>query len=297
MIQENNLTIDLHMHSTVSDGTETPEELLQSILRAGVRFFSLTDHDSLEGCRLIREALDQESLSDLFFINGIEFSCKDELGKYHILGYGYDETKEGIRNAVSKGHEYRMDKTKSRIRFLEEEYGFTFSQEDLSRLYSRANPGKPHIGNMMVDYGYAPDKNTAITEYINKCKSSSSYLRPEEATRAILSSGGIPVLAHPYFGNGSQKIFGEEMENRLDRLVEMGVMGVEAFYSGFSKKMIRDMLAMAGRYNPYITAGSDYHGSNKPDILLGHTGLTTHEHLPTGLKRFLDECPKNKEKK
>ena len=92
--------IDLHMHSTVSDGTDTPEELLARVQEAGIELFALTDHDALKGCDMIRKA---RKPGDPQFLNGVEFSCRDELGKYHILGYGYDPDSPSILNVVEKG--------------------------------------------------------------------------------------------------------------------------------------------------------------------------------------------------
>ena len=110
-----------------------------------------------------------------------------------------------------------------------------------------------------------------------------------EAIRGILGAGGVPVLAHPSYGSGDQLIFGEEMDARLKRLIGFGLQGVEAFYSGFTPRIRKEMLNFAEQYDLYITAGSDYHGRNKM-IKLGDTGLAgiPCEEYPRGLKRFLE---------
>lgn len=283
-----NHPMDFHIHSTVSDGTDHPLEIISAIKKSGIRYFSLTDHDALEGCRMIRAALQADDIdSELHFINGIEFSCKDDEGKYHILGYGYDENYPDIQKMVDKAHGFRISKVEGRLAFLKDQYGFTFQESDLQELFALSNPGKPHIGNLMARYGYAPNKDAAITDYINKYKSPDKYLEPQEAIEAILSSGGIPVLAHPYFGSGSEKIFGKEMIYRLRRLMGMGLEGVEAFYSGFSEDLSAEMIYLASKYDLYVTAGSDYHGTNKT-ISLGQTGFSSETDLPEGLVRFLD---------
>ena len=150
------------------------------------------------------------------------------------------------------------------------------------------NPGKPHIGNLMVKYGFAGTKEEAFDRFLNRIRLRTEYIRPEEAIRAILGGGGIPVLAHPAYGSGSEIIVGEEMDARLRRLIGFGLQGVEAFYSGFTQKLIREMLSLAGRYGLYVTAGSDYHGKNKL-IDPGDTNLCPPEEYPDGLKRFLEE--------
>ena len=151
--------IDLHMHSTVSDGTDEPEKLISLVREAGIRVFSLTDHDAFKGCEIIKKALRD---GDPAFITGVEFSCKDEKGKYHILGYGYDPSSEPVRAVVEHGHSIRMKKAAARIDCLKTEYGFEFSNEDVQAILSLDNPGKPHIANLMLKYGYAETKKEAF---------------------------------------------------------------------------------------------------------------------------------------
>ena len=275
--------IDLHMHTAVSDGTDSPESLVEKVKGAGLKLFSLTDHDAVKGCPAIEKILKE---GDPAFIYGVEFSCKDEEGKYHILGYGYDQNSPHIKEVVDFGHNSRMDKLKKRLDFIEKEFGFTFSKEDKEELFALNNPGKPHVGNLMVKYGYAKTKEIAIENFINKFAGKSDYVRPENAIKGILKAGGIPVLAHPSYGRGDELIIGEEMEDRLKRLIGFGLKGVEAFYSGFTKQLQNEILAFAEKYNLYVTAGSDYHGDNKL-VQLGDTNLLGD--YPDGLKRFLSD--------
>ncbi len=281
--------MDLHMHSSVSDGTDSPQEIIVAVKKAGLSVFSLTDHDATKGCRIIRKQLEEPGKKGkgLTFIPGVEFSCKDEEGKYHILGYGYDLDAEPIKTVVNKGHAYRMRKVLARLASVKDTFGFSFPKEEIDKLLAMDNPGKPHIGNLMVKYGYAKTKEAAIKDYLNKLRVASQSVRPEEAISGILESGGIPVLAHPSFGDGDQLIIGEEMEKRLLRLIGLGIRGVEAFYSGFSPKLRNEMLSLADRYDLYVTAGSDYHGRNKL-VELGDTGMDADESVPAGMKRFLE---------
>ena len=275
--------IDLHMHTTVSDGTDTPEQILSCVKEAGITLFSVTDHDAVKAGKLIPGLLKK---GDPAFLTGVEFSCRDDKGKYHILGYGYNADTDPVQSVVNLGHGYRMNKVRARLDFLDTQYGVSFPEEEIEHLLHLDNPGKPHIGNLMVKYGYAESKEVAIRDYINHLHFRTEYVRPEEAIAGILGSGGIPVLAHPFYGSGDQLILGEEMEKRLQRLMDFGLQGVEAFYSGFTDKLRDEMLDYAEKYRLYVTAGSDYHGKNKL-VVLGDTGLDTREELPDGLKRFL----------
>ena len=280
-----NETIDLHMHTTVSDGTDTPEEILARVRDAGIDLFSVTDHDAIKAAGIIPGIL---SDGDPAFLPGVELSCRDGEGKYHILGYGYDPAAEPINTVVSDGHRRRIDKVKYRLAALRKEYGFTFPDKELEKLFSLYNPGKPHIGNLMVKLGYVKTRDEAIRDYLNKIRTPSVYLRPEEAIEAILASRGVPVLAHPTYGSGEELILGEEMDERLKRLTGFGLRGLEIFYSGFTEKIRAQLLGLAEQYDLYITAGSDYHGGNKL-IELGDTGLEEGMPFPAGLRRFLDE--------
>lgn len=278
------MKIDLHMHTTVSDGTDAPEAILAKAREKGLWLFAVTDHDAVKGCRIIQE---KRSAGDPKFLTGVEFSCRDGEGKYHILGYGFDPDSPAILRVVETGHGFRMAKLGRRLDFLKQEFGFAFSEEEVAALYALDNPGKPHIGNLMARHGYAASKNEAIEKYLNRLRGPSEHVRPEEAIAGILGAGGIPVLAHPSFGDGGQHIVGEDMDRRLRRLMGFGLRGVEAFYSGFSPELRAEMLAFAERYDLYVTAGSDYHGANK-SIALGDTGLDEAAEVPDGLTRFLE---------
>ncbi|MBR0455161.1 MAG: PHP domain-containing protein [Firmicutes bacterium] len=281
--------IDLHLHTQISDGTDSLTEIIENVRKAELDLFSVTDHDSIKAGIMIPPMLaviDPEQRTA--FVRGIEFSCEDELGKYHILGYGYDPAVPGIAEVVAEGHMMRMRKTKARLEFLQKEFLFQFTEEEINELLSKDNPGKPHIANLMIQHGYAETIQDAIKSYINKREFRNEHVRPEDAIHGILKSGGIPVLAHPTYGDGDDLILGDEMEQRLQHLIGFGLAGVEAYYSGFSPKIQSECLAFADQFDLYITAGSDYHGGNKM-IEIGWTNLEDMAEAPPGLLRFLQD--------
>ena len=281
--------VDLHLHTLISDGTDSLEEIIENVRKAELDLFSVTDHDSIKAGIMIPPMLETiEPEQRTAFVRGIEFSCEDELGKYHILGYGYDPAVPGIAEVVEDGHRMRMRKTKARLQFLQNEFQFQFTEEEIHELLSKDNPGKPHIANLMIKHGYAEDIKDAINHYINKKEFQNEHVRPEDAIRGILKSGGIPVLAHPTYGDGDDLILGEEMEKRLQHLISFGLEGVEAYYSGFSPKIQSECLAFADQFDLYVTAGSDYHGGNKM-IEIGWTNLEDMAEAPPGLLRFLPD--------
>ena len=114
------------MHSTVSDGTDTPPELLQHVREAGIALFSLTDHDAVKGCAMIRNIRSED---DPKLLTGVEFSCRDMHGQYHILGYNFDPNSPSVTDIVELGHRYRITKVMARIDFIRDKFGFEFSDQ------------------------------------------------------------------------------------------------------------------------------------------------------------------------
>lgn len=276
---------DLHIHTSVSDGTDTPEELLEKVRSLSMKVFSITDHDASKGCRSIAKNL---SSNDPRFITGAEFSCRDSKGKYHILAYGYGLESESIKRLIETGHSYREKKLERRLELLKSKYAITFPDDEIEALRALDNPGKPHLGNLLAKYGFAQSKDEAIDKFVNTIHTQSEYVSPEYAIDAIIAAGGIPVLAHPTFGSGREFIVGDEMKHRLERLISFGLKGVEAFYSKFTPELNKELLSFATDFNLYVTAGSDYHGKNK-DIPLGETNMQSIKTLPEGMKRFFAE--------
>ena len=276
--------IDLHMHTTYSDGTDSPETILENVRELGLEIFSVTDHDAAGGCEIVEGLLRSD---DPILIKGVEFSCKDEVGKYHILGYNYDSGNPAVRKLLDYGHELRVIRLEGRLEFLKNEIGVDFTDEDLEWINSLPNPGKPHLAQLLVKYDIARDIDDAVENYINKKKFDLVHIRPEEAIEGILESGGIPVLAHPSFGDGNDNIRGRELSDRILRLMDFGLKGVEAFYSKSTDDIIEEILGYAKKYGLYVTAGSDYHGTTKT-VRLGDTGLSRHD-MPKEMVRFLDD--------
>lgn len=258
---------DLHMHSVYSDGTDTPRALLQRVRAAGLDIFALTDHDTAQGCAAVRALLEP---GDAAFVEGIEFSCQDGEGKYHVLGYGFDAEKPSIRAAADFAHHTRILKMQNRFGYLARRFGFTFTEEERSQLLALKNPGKPHFVDMMLKKGYVKTKMEGF-EAFSGCPDTEPTLSPEEAIDAIIQANGIPVLAHGILADGSKKLSEEEIAGRVVRLKAAGLRGLECYYSAFTPRQREIMLALAERCRLLVTAGSDYHGTNKT-VSLGQTG-------------------------
>lgn len=268
-----NNKIDLHIHSTASDGADPIPQLLEKILKAELHTFAITDHDTITGSQLM-ETLVPKNLN---FIRGIEFSCTTSYRKCHILGYNFDPAHASFQNALNLVKKLRREKVDLRIAFLENEFGIVLTENELASLNGEASPGKPNFGKIIVERGLAPDIRTAISKYVNPCKTPRSGIDSDIAVKAILNAGGIPVWAHPLGGEGERRLTKEEFETQLTELISNGIKGLECFYSRYTQDEIDFLIEQANIHNLFISGGSDYHGSNKTNINLGK--LNT-ENLP-----------------
>ena len=257
--------IDLHIHTTASDGADTVPALLEQIRTAGIRIFSVTDHDTIDS------ALEMEALvpDGLHYIRGIEFSCITPLKKCHILGYGFDPNDPVFREALEQGIRLRQEKLERRIAFWEDRFGIVLTPEEDRWLRSCRSPGKPHFGRIILKRGLAPNLRTAIRNYVNPCKLGNDRIDAAVAIDAIVHAGGIPVWAHPLGGEGEKRLTPAEFQAQLAHLTACGIRGLECHYSRYTRQEAAFLTEQALANGLLISGGSDYHGNNKPNLHLG----------------------------
>ena len=248
---------DLHMHSTFSDGTDSPKRIVELADEYGLDIISLTDHDTIKGNV---ELISMEKHPD--FITGIEFSCKSDLGKCHILGFGYDINDNGIKAITEATYKARVDKVFNTFEYLKDKHNIIIPEADRKEALDSNSPSHSHVAQLMIKNGFASDTVEAF-DIIHGYKGKGSYVTPEEAIEVILSAGGIPVLAHGVFEDGGGNLNYVEMKDRIRTYKEAGLMGVECYYSTFEVSHHDIMMMLASEFNLLVTAGSDYHGTNK----------------------------------
>ncbi len=257
--------IDLHMHSTASDGKDRPTVLLEKIKQLGIRCFALSDHDTVDGVREMEGLLETEP--GITFIRGIEFSCISPSGKCHILGYGYDWDNPAFLDVLQKGADLRRRKLEQRLDFLRDEYHIEFEAEDVESMRRMGSVGKPHLAELMVKIGVVDSAADAINRYINHCPTLDSRLPAEEAIPAIRAAGGVSVWAHPYGGVGEKPLSDEEFQAQFKSLRDIGIQGLECCYSQYSMERVTFLEACAEEAGLCVSGGSDYHGRKKfPDL-------------------------------
>ena len=259
--------VDLHIHSTASDGTDTPEEIAKKIEQySGIKIFALTDHDTIAGI----EKLPVIFSDTTFFINGVEFSCKIANGnKCHILAYFFDAAKEEFQQLLCKGNELRKVQLDIRLKYLTKKYDITFSESDIAEICKSTIVGKPHIVNF-VSNKFCLDKESLYKD-LQKCYVGDARQDAAVVVKAIKESGGISVWAHPLGGEGEPLLSNEEFKSRLRELCRLGVQGLECYYSRYTNKQEDFLVRSARENNLLISGGSDYHGLNKT-IALGELG-------------------------
>ncbi|MBR0075946.1 MAG: PHP domain-containing protein [Synergistaceae bacterium] len=256
--------IDLHIHSNASDGTDSPDELLQNIKTAGIKTFALTDHDTITGVLKISKIIPD----DIKFIKGIEFSCRTGKSKCHILGLNYDENNENFVNALNAGDKLRHEKFYKRIEFLRDKFNIVFTPDEIENLLKIPSVGKPHLGNLIVAKGFANTRVEAIENFIDKLKTGNDKIDAEFAIHSINSSGGISIWAHPLGGEREEELPENKFIETLSELKSYGLKGLECYYSKYEIEKCRRLEKFAHENNLLISGGSDYHGKNK-NIPLG----------------------------
>ncbi|MCC8137212.1 MAG: PHP domain-containing protein [Clostridiales bacterium] len=317
--------IDLHMHSSASDGSDSIPELLASLQTAGIHTFAVTDHDTIDGAlemeALLTAASDSaDSLTSsavvrdpvchraktadasppesrsrkkgtaphMRCVKGIEFSCTTPLRKCHLLGYRYDADDPVFLAAIREGNDLRLAKLEQRLRFLRETYHVEFTEEELAWLYSQKSPGKPHLADLLLKRGIGKSRDDLIRNYLRQADVGSSRILAHTAISGILHAGGIPVWAHPLGGEGERLLTEEEFEAQLQFLIREGIRGLECHYSRYSEEQILFLRAQAKKHDLLISGGSDYHGTRKaiPLGTLNAYGAPVHEEELTILREL-----------
>jgi predicted metal-dependent phosphoesterase TrpH len=257
--------LDLHVHSSYSDGSETPEALVALAKAAHVRALALTDHDNAFG---VPEFLAACREAELVGIAGVEVSANVESGTLHILGLGIDAGNEALRDALNEVLEGREERN---MRILEklQDLGFNITYDEVLEMAGEDVVGRPHFAQVMVARGWVDSIEEAFSRYLEK--GAAAYVnrfrfQPEEAIAIIRGAGGVPVMAHPM----SVTEDFAELREVVANLTDAGLRGIEAYYNGHSPETTLECLRLAKRYGLLVTGGSDFHGEDvKPGIRIG----------------------------
>lgn len=252
--------IDLHMHSTFSDGTSTPAQLLGMVKDSRLAAFAITDHDTLLGYENI---VTQLSDSDPELIPGVELSVTHENSDMHILAYLVDPDHPGLKAALDGFQQHRRERGKVMVDKLNA-LGVSISYADVEKQADGAVVGRPHVARAMYDRkstGYYEEAFDRYIGYDGPAYVPKSNFTPAQAIELIHAAGGLAVLAHPAIDN---------KEKYLDMLVELGLDGIEVYHSFHSRPHIDRYKHLAQRYRLLATGGSDFHGADGRYDMIGN---------------------------
>ena len=253
---------DLHTHTTASDGTLTPAELVRAALDAGVEALAVTDHDTVAG---VAPAIEAAIGTGLRVLPGVELGALSSAGSLHLLGYGFDPAAGGLDvrlRALSMGREERA---RAILRLLAE-LGTPISWDRVAAL-ARGVVGRPHIARALVEAGYARDVSDAFTRFIGEgCPAylPSGRLSVAEAIALVREAGGEVALAHPLLPATPL-----DLDRLLPELRDAGLTGIEVYHSEHDVAATERLRRLADSQGLWWTGGSDFHGPSKPNAQLG----------------------------
>jgi len=256
--------IDLHVHSTASDGSCTPSETVSLAKEAGLIAMALTDHDTVAG---IDEALLASRSMELSVIPGVELSCIYKEKEIHILGLFIDHKNQELIRFLSGNAKKRSARNQEMLDAFRKD-GFDLTMDDLMCGNPKTVITRAHFARALLNKGYVKTVDQAFKKYLNPdCPyyRKREIISPEESIQAINQAGGAAVLAHP-----CQYKFGwNETEELILLLKDAGLLGVECFHSSNNQYESGKLRTIAEKYHLAVTGGSDFHGAAKPDIQIG----------------------------
>jgi predicted metal-dependent phosphoesterase TrpH/phosphoglycolate phosphatase-like HAD superfamily hydrolase len=274
--------VDFHTHSTFSDGTFTPTELINHAVKVGLSAIALTDHDTVNG---IEEAIEASKNKAIEFIPGIEFSVADGT-EIHIIGLFIDHKNKTLLDIIQKTRSQREVRMKGVIEKLQN-LGFKITYEEAQKLAGGDFVGRAHIAHILMDKGYVSTVKEAFDKYIglNKpCYVEKKEITPKDAITAIRSAGGLAFLAHLH----QTKFDFQKLDKLLEELKGYGLNGIEGYYTEYTNEHIKDFRTLAQKHGLFYSGGSDFHGSMKPTVKLrsGYSDLHIPYSILTTLKRL-----------
>jgi len=244
--------VDLHIHTTASDGRLSPAEVVYKAAELGVTIIAIADHDSVDGIAPALAAAN--AFPQLKVIPCVEISTDVPKGEIHLLGYFIDYTDHTLKAKLERFRNSRQERARGMVAKLRN-MGVHIDWQRVQEIAGTSSMGRPHIAQAMLEKGYIASLKEAFTKYISRdgpAYVEREKMTPAEAVRLILQSNGLPVLAHPLTTNDSGIMIVE--------LKAAGLIGIEAYYDGYTKDEINRLVGLADKHNLVATGGSDYHG-------------------------------------
>lgn len=254
--------VDLHIHTTASDGSLTPRQVVEESVAKNLHAIAVTDHDTING---VAEAVAEGKIHGLKVVPGVEFGVDYKVKETHILGYFSEDRYPGIKKYFDWILEKRHERNRMLIRNLNKS-GYEITIEEMYEKANGGTPGRPHLAKCLIEKGYADNVNDTFNNillrkdiYVPREKTS-----PESVISEILKNNGVPVLAHPVYLD-EEGMF----ETAIKEFMDIGLMGIEVIHSDHSEKDTEKYIKFAKENNMVMTGGSDFHGENKDNARIG----------------------------
>lgn len=256
--------VDLHVHTTASDGTMCPRDVVSLAAMLGLKAIAITDHDTMAG---LTEAGEAGELLGVSIIPGIEISC-NYLGKeVHVLGYFLNDKAPALADYMAWTQEKRRERNEKIIEKLQKK-GFDITLQQLTEANDAATIGRPHIARHLMEKGVVSSVSEAFRRYLDmgrSCYVERQRISLQDAAKLIRDCGGVAVLAHPlqygFDRAGLERLVKTAAENKFT--------GIEIYYTGYTQSDMEKLFTLAEKYTLLPTGGSDFHGENKPGVQLG----------------------------
>jgi predicted metal-dependent phosphoesterase TrpH len=254
--------VDLHIHSSASDGRLSPEEVVRESARLGLKVIALTDHDTVAGVGPALSAA--RAFPELMVIPGVELSTDEPQGEVHVLGYFIDYTDGELVARLDRMRGSRRERAQAMIDRLGD-LGVSIEWARVREIAGAGSVGRPHLAQAMLEKGYIGSLKEAFNNYIGR--DGPAYverrkLTPTAAVELVLRFNGLPVLAHPLTAHDPEAV--------VVRLKAAGLVGIEGYYKGYSAAEVGRLLGLADKYDLVVTGGSDYHGlEDETEVIIG----------------------------
>ena len=258
--------VDLHLHTTHSDGTLTPSELVRLCASNGLKIIAISDHDSTEGLQEARETA--EEFPDLELIPGVELSTDVSEAEVHLLGYFVDEEDPEFQGTLRRFRKGRVERGRAMVERLRE-MGLSITWERVREIAGDASIGRPHIAQALVEAGHVKYSKDAFDRYIGR--NGAAYVErirvtPVEAAGILVANGALPVMAHPtYYDQRSQDGDDQGLRAALGELKEAGLVGIEVHYKDYSPEQVDWLSGLADEFGLVPCGGTDYHALGNPN--------------------------------
>ena len=282
--------IDLHMHSSCSDGTMTPEELVAAALKMGLEAAALTDHDTVSG---VGRFLSAAAGTPLRAVAGVELASMLFSKDIHIVGLFIDPGDPALLSALEQLRQWREERNEQMVEKLRSK-GYEITMDEVLAEAGGESVGRPHMAAVLLRKGYFPDMQSVFNRLIGRngsCHVLRKYYPVDACIRLIHGAGGLAIWAHPlHAAHGARAA----LRKIGSRLVSYGLDGLECYYSMFAEEQERNALDFARERSLLVSGGSDYHGASHPQVKMG-TGIDGNLAIPFEIYERLLAAKQNRD--